>query len=60
MSEVRQKGKLAKAASYQLTGISTEEKNAALERIAEELLNSAKEILQANEKDMEAGREKGL
>lgn len=60
MSEVRQKGKLAKAASFQLTGISTEEKNAALERIAEELLNSAKEILQANEKDMEAGREKGL
>lgn len=60
MSEVRQKGKLAKAASYQLTGISTEEKNAALERIAEELLNSAKEILQANEKDMKAGREKGL
>lgn len=60
MSEVRQKGKLAKAASYQLTGISTEEKNAALERIAEELLNSAKEILQANEKDMEAGRERGL
>lgn len=60
MSEVRQKGKLAKAASFQLTGISTEEKNAALERIAEELLNSAKEILQANEKDMKAGREKGL
>lgn len=60
MSEVRQKGKLAKAASFQLTGISTEEKNAALERIVEELLNSAKEILQANEKDMKAGREKGL
>jgi glutamate-5-semialdehyde dehydrogenase len=60
MSEVLQKGKAAKAASFMMVGISTEEKNEALEKIADQLLVDQVFILEENQKDLEAGRKNGL
>jgi glutamate-5-semialdehyde dehydrogenase len=60
MSEVLQKGKAAKAASFMMVGISTEEKNEALEKIADQLLVDQEFILEENQKDLEAGRKNGL
>src|SRR5690625_1954576 len=57
MSEVIQKGKLAKAASFQLNRVTTEEKNEALQLIADQLLKDEKAILAANKKDIDAGKE---
>ena len=59
-NEVFQKGKLAKRASYKMTSLTTEDKNAALELIAKQLLEDEKEILEANKIDLESGRENGL
>ena len=55
-----QLGKNAKAASYQLAALSTLEKNAALEAIAAELEAQEAKILEANGKDLDAGRANGL
>lgn len=60
MSEVREKGKLAKKASFELIGKTTEEKNKALAAIAEQLLIDQAAILAENKKDLLAGKEKGL
>lgn len=60
MSEVLKKGALAKEASYELVGISTEEKNNALALIAEQLIVDQETILSENAKDLEQGREKGI
>ena len=60
MSEMREKGKLAKSASFQLIGKTTEEKNRALASIAEGLLKDQKVILEENQKDLISGKEKGL
>ncbi|PAF20436.1 gamma-glutamyl-phosphate reductase, partial [Shouchella clausii] len=60
MSEVLQKGKSAKAASFMMVGISTEEKNEALAKIADQLLVDQEFILEENKKDLEAGRKNGL
>ena len=60
MGEVIEKGKHAKKASYLMTGVTTEEKNAALHLIAEQLINDQQSILQENKKDIEAGKAKGL
>jgi len=60
MSEVIQKGKAAKQASYKLAGITTEEKNHALQVISEQILQDKFYILEENEKDIKAGKEKGL
>src|SRR5699024_8934947 len=60
MSEIKQKGKLAQTASFALTTATTEEKNAALEAISEELLQVPKTILEANQKDLERGKANGL
>lgn len=60
MSEVQEKGKLAKKASYELIGKTTEEKNKALASIAEQLLLDQEAILTENKKDLIAGKEKGL
>src|SRR5699024_4048767 len=60
MSEIKQKGKLAKTASFTLTTATTEEKNAALEAISEQLLQDQKTILEANQKDLEQGKANGL
>lgn len=59
-SEVVQKGKLAKKASYILNTKTTEEKNEALRKIAEQLLEDQQLILEENKKDIESGKEKGL
>ena len=60
MSEVIRKGQTAKAASYLMTGVSTEEKNTALNLIAEQLLADQKEILIENNKDIQQGIDNGL
>ena len=60
MSEVNKKGKLAKEASYILGGKTTNEKNQALQLIAEQLLKDEAVILEANQQDIISGREVGL
>lgn len=60
MSEVVLKGQKAKVASFQLVGISTEEKNDALLKIAEKLTIEKVHLLTENEKDLQAGSTKGL
>jgi glutamate-5-semialdehyde dehydrogenase len=50
----------AKAASRKLAALDTETKNRALEALADALEERAGEILEANERDMEAGRENEL
>ena len=59
-SEVQQKGKLAKNASYIMNIKSTNEKNDALKKIAEQLILDQQEIIRENEKDLIIGKEKGL
>ena len=58
MSEVKNKGKLAKEASYLLGSKSTEEKNHALELIAKQLIEDEAEILQANQLDLSEGKKR--
>lgn len=60
MSEVIVKGKAAKEASFSLSGVTTEEKNNALQLIAKQILADQDQILEANEKDIQAGKENGL
>lgn len=60
MSEILQKGKLAKKASYILGSLSTKEKDEALLLIAKQLLVDKEAILKANQKDIEAGKKSGL
>jgi glutamate-5-semialdehyde dehydrogenase len=60
MSEVLQKGKAAKKASFVMVDISTKEKNEALAKIADQLLVDQAFILEENQKDLESGRENGL
>lgn len=60
MSEIKEKGKIGKKASFQLIGKTTEEKNIALASIAEGLIKDQKQILQENQKDLLKGKEKGL
>ena len=59
MSELIIKGQKAKEASYILMNATTTEKNNALLKMAEILLKSSKEILEANKKDLENAIEKG-
>ncbi|WP_143691230.1 glutamate-5-semialdehyde dehydrogenase [Viridibacillus sp. FSL H8-0123] len=60
MSEVEKKGKLAKIASYHMNSKTTQEKNETLQKIAEQLLIDKEYIIEENNKDIEAGSEKGL
>ena len=48
--------KKAKAASYELAKLSTETKNRALFNMAEALEKNTSEILEANQKDVEASK----
>jgi glutamate-5-semialdehyde dehydrogenase len=50
----------ARAASRRLAALPTAEKDAALHRIADALIARTPEILEANARDLEAGREAGL
>lgn len=60
MSEVIEKGKRAKVASFTMMERTTEEKNAALRTIAAQLLQDEAHILQENERDLIEGKEKGI
>ncbi|MEN0588507.1 glutamate-5-semialdehyde dehydrogenase [Kurthia gibsonii] len=60
MSEVIEKGKRAKVASFTMMERTTEEKNAALRAIAAQLLQDEAHILQENERDLIEGKEKGI
>ncbi|MBU7591614.1 glutamate-5-semialdehyde dehydrogenase [Metabacillus halosaccharovorans] len=60
MSEVLAKGKAAKEASFSLVDISTEEKNEALAKIADQLLVDQGMIIEENRKDLEVGKQNGL
>ncbi len=59
-SEVYQKGKRAKAASYVLNIKTTCEKNDALTKIAEQLLIDQDILISENLKDLANGKEKGM
>ncbi|MFD2256052.1 glutamate-5-semialdehyde dehydrogenase [Luteolibacter algae] len=58
--QIHEMGRQARAASYQLSQLSTEKKNSILLAMAAGLRESSAEILSANEKDIAAGEEKGL
>lgn len=60
MSEVRVKGEKAKIASRMLVKLTTEEKNQALQSIADHLLKEKQYIIEENKKDLEAGKKNGL
>ncbi|MGJ3205032.1 glutamate-5-semialdehyde dehydrogenase [Geobacillus thermoleovorans] len=60
MSELLEKAERLKTASQTLAMLSAEEKNEALEQIAQTLDRERAFILQENEKDMAQGREQGL
>lgn len=60
MGEVRIKGEAAKLASYKLIGISTEAKNEALNKIAQQLVEDKNYIISENAKDLENGKQAGL
>lgn len=59
-SEVQQKGKLAKAASYILNIKTTCEKNEALTKIAEQLIIDQDIIIAENAKDLANGEKQGM
>lgn len=60
MSEVHEKGALAKQASYVMNEKTSEEKNEALRLIAQQLKQDTLEIIQANDRDILLGQEAGL
>ena len=60
MSELLEIGKNAKEASYDLGVLSTKEKDNALLLMAEELVRSKSEILDANKVDLENTKDKGI
>lgn len=60
MQELIEKGKLAKAASYELAKLSSAEKNLALCAIADALCDNADFILKENQKDIDAGKNNGM
>ena len=60
MSAVRELARRAKEAARRLAVLSTDEKNQLLLAMADELVARKKEILEANRKDVEAGRAAGL
>jgi glutamate-5-semialdehyde dehydrogenase len=59
MSELINLGEKAKEASYELMNLGTNEKNKALESMADRLLLSSDSILEENKKDLEAAMQKG-
>ncbi|MEL7606755.1 MAG: glutamate-5-semialdehyde dehydrogenase [Sedimentibacter saalensis] len=60
MSELIAKGKNAKEASYELMNISTQLKNDALKKIAENLVLHSAEIIEKNELDIKNYMDKGM
>lgn len=60
MSEVIVKGQKAKVASQAIVGMTTEEKNRALLEISNQLVCDKDIIIEENQKDLQAGRKRGL
>lgn len=60
MSNLEELGKKAAAAKYALQTLSAEQKNAALQAVAEAFLARKQEMLAANEKDIKIGEENGM
>lgn len=60
MMDLIEMGKRAVSAKYQLQQLSREEKDRALEHAAQALTAHAEEILEANEKDMQKGKDNGM
>jgi len=60
MSELILKGKKAKSAASLLAKATTEQKNKALSTISEQLIKEQTFILEENNKDLHAGKEKGM
>lgn len=58
--EVRTKAQKAREASREMAGLSESQKNSALINMAEALVRSTPVVLEANEIDVKAGRDKGL
>lgn len=59
MSEVRQKAELAGKTTSILSSLSTEQKNAALLVAAQALLHRSNDIIEANQEDLQRGRDNG-
>ena len=60
VSELKAKGKAAKAASHKLAYLSTDVKNQALRNIASDLCDKKKEILAANKIDLKEAQASGM
>lgn len=60
MVNVQEIGKKAKEISYELARLSTKEKNDALEKAADKLIEKSSVIIEANNKDLEDGKKDGL
>ena len=60
MGNLEELGKRAAAAKYVLQTLSAEQKNAALQAVAEAFLARKQEMLAANEKDIKSGEENGM
>lgn len=58
--ELLRKGELAKNAAFSLAVVDTETKNRALRAVADALLAESKSIIDANKKDIESARKKGI
>ncbi len=58
--QIHEMGRQARSAAYQLSQLSTEKKDTILKAMACGLRDAGADILAANEKDLAAGREKGL
>ena len=58
--ELQEKGERARHASRKLMTLKTDAKNAALRAIADALLDGERDILSANVRDMDAGRQVGM
>lgn len=60
MTDLNLLGKRAVAAKYEMQMLSTQEKNEALLKAAEKLLEKREEILSANERDVKRGEDNGM
>ncbi|MBP3041276.1 glutamate-5-semialdehyde dehydrogenase [Bacillaceae bacterium Marseille-Q3522] len=60
MSEIKEKGHLAKMASYQLLALSSAEKNTVLQQVADQLKEDADDLISENKKDLDIGKKNGL
>ena len=58
--ELKEIGKAAVAARYKIENLNTNEKNNALIKVAEALVENSSDIISANEIDMENGRNGGM